>query len=815
MSALLNIRLARSLWRSKIRLFAVVLMVFVGVFAGITFGGYSHNLGGMYDTMQADDNKGANLADLWVDNRSTTWSPDQVNTFCDALELAWISSTVKTSLDSCEGRTITQGTMFHSNDNGQQIINSLWHGIPADANADRVWLPSGNSEGRIAVAADEIVFDAHVIDALNLSLGDIVTIGAGNATADFTLVGIGYHPLHVLMAPEGTVFPPESGQYVVGYLSDTGMAHLTGNVLGTSNTIVLDIEGTPSYDFPNTQEYEGEEIDAIKELIHISLNSTELDARVRDRGQNEPVEVMRQDLEGTKRTTIPFTMMIASIAAITIVLSLQRLVQSHAKEIAVLRTLGVKRSSLMIGYIASPIVIGGIGCALGALFGPYGMNWMLDFYQTLVGVPIIIRTIPISVFLTVISSTMLIVFLSGAFPAWKASRLDPLLVLSGKNKMRVGSNLLRRLTSWMPTTLGLSIRSSVRKPVRLTMTFVAVGISLMLFGSIQMMSAGLQETFVGSLEDDQTWDAQVYIMPDAEGPVLDWADSNSAYYEMIIEMPLGSVTDSEDIDRIFTLVGLDLFKNGMRSISVVEGEVPTANELLIQVMMDEGSMKFLGWNVGEKHTVSINGVQQDVEIVGTSNAELARTMYFLRGDLSEILGVNATSIYLQLPEGIEVDSALGEVSTGVVKRQNLLDGINSLLDQQTKIFQAMMYLGLLFTIVVMFNTMIMNVAERDLELATLRVLGASTRSLGLMLLFENLLIGIIGGIIGVLFAYGGAVGLAASFSSWQFIVPVTIIPSVAWQLMFGVILIAVAMTPFGVWRLRHMDLIEKVKDISQ
>tara|TARA_B110000211_G_C14074963_1_gene551617 strand:- start:478 stop:2850 length:2373 start_codon:yes stop_codon:yes gene_type:complete len=790
-------------------------MVFVGVFAGITFGGYSHNLGGMYDTMQADDNKGANLADLWVDNRSTTWSPDQVNTFCDALELAWISSTVKTSLDSCEGRTITQGTMFHSNDNGQQIINSLWHGIPADANADRVWLPSGNSEGRIAVAANEIVFDAHVIDALNLSLGDIVTIGAGNATADFTLVGIGYHPLHVLMAPEGTVFPPESGQYVVGYLSDTGMAHLTGNVLGTSNTIVLDIEGTPSYDFPNTQEYEGEEIDAIKELIHISLNSTELDARVRDRGQNEPVEVMRQDLEGTKRTTIPFTMMIASIAAITIVLSLQRLVQSQAKEIAVLRTLGVKRSSLMIGYIASPIVIGGIGCALGALFGPYGMNWMLDFYQTLVGVPIIIRTIPISVFLTVISSTMLIVFLSGASPAWKASRLDPLLVLSGKNEMRVGSNLLRRLTSWMPTTLGLSIRSSVRKPVRLTMTFVAVGISLMLFGSIQMMSAGLQETFVGSLEDDQTWDAQVYIMPDAEGPVLDWADSNSAYYEMIIEMPLGSVTDSEDIDRIFTLVGLDLFKNGMRSISVVEGEVPTANELLIQVMMDEGSMKFLGWNLGEKHTVSINGVQQDVEIVGTSNAELARTMYFLRGDLSEILGVNATSIYLQLPEGIEVDSALGEVSTGVVKRQNLLDGINSLLDQQTKIFQAMMYLGLLFTIVVMFNTMIMNVAERDLELATLRVLGASTRSLGLMLLFENLLIGIIGGIVGVLFAYGGAVGLAASFSSWQFIVPVTIIPSVAWQLMFGVILIAVAMTPFGVWRLRHMDLIEKVKDISQ
>jgi len=76
MSSLLNKRLARSLWRTKIRLLAVVLMVSVGVFAGITFGGYSHNVEGMYETLQADDERGANLADLWIDNRSATWSPE-------------------------------------------------------------------------------------------------------------------------------------------------------------------------------------------------------------------------------------------------------------------------------------------------------------------------------------------------------------------------------------------------------------------------------------------------------------------------------------------------------------------------------------------------------------------------------------------------------------------------------------------------------------------------------------------------------------------------------------------------------------------
>ena len=813
MSSLLNKRLARSLWRTKLRLMAVVLMVAVGVFAGITFGGYSHNVEGMYETLHADDEDGANLADLWIDNRSVAWSAEEVSAFCNALEGSWPSNIA--SLDSCEGRSIVQGTLFHANDTGTHIINSLWHGIPADANADKIWMPEGHSEGRVASAADEIVIDAHVVEALDLSLDDTITISAGSASLEFTLVGIGYHPLHVFMAPEGSLFPPEAGQYVVGYVSDSGMARLTNASLGESNILLLDVDGTPSFDLPDTEAYEGGEIDEVKSLVTDALEAAALDGRIRDRGQNEPVEIMRQDLESAKRSSVPFTVMIAAIASITIVLSLQRLVQSQAKEIAVLRTLGVNRSSLMTGYLIAPLVIGAVGCGLGALMGPWGVNGMLDFYEGIVGLPITEREVPPSLYSSIMLPTMLVVFLSGAFPAWKSSRLDPLEVLSGQNQMRVGSNMLRRLTSWMPTTLGLSIRSSVRKPVRLTMTFLAVGISLMLFGSVQMMSAGIEETIVGGLEEQQSWDAQVYIGEGGEAGIIDWAEERGATYESLIEMPLGSVEDADGLDRSFTLVGLNSYESGMRSVRIIEGQQPQPASGPSQVMVDEGAMVFLGWNVGENHIIQVNGAEQEIEVVGVTRGELARTVYFLRADLSDALGVNATSMYLTLPEGVEVDTTLAELSMGVVERQTLIDGMNSLLDQQTQIFQAMMYLGLLFTIAVMFNTMIMNVAERDFELATLRVLGASTRSLGFMLLFESLLIGIIGGLVGVAFAYGGAVGLAASFSTWQFFVAIVIVPSVAYQLMAGVVIIAVAMTPIGIWRLRRMDLVEKVKDLSQ
>ena len=813
MSTLLNKRLARSLWRTKLRLVAVVMMVAVGVFAGITFGGYSHNLDNMYATLHADDEKGANLADLWVDNRSVMWSAEEVNRFCSTLENAWPSTIA--SLDSCEGRSIVQGTMFHTNDTGTHIINSLWHGIPDDANADRVWMPQGHTEGKVASSADDIVIDAHVVEALDLSLGDTVTISSGSASLEFNIVGIGYHPLHVFMAPEGSLFPPEPGQYVVGYLSDSGMARLTGAALGDSNTLLLDVDGTPSFDLPDTETYEGDEIDAVKALVSDALQTSELDGRIRDRGQNEPVEIMRQDLESAKRTSVPFTVMIAAIASITIVLSLQRLVQSQAKEIAVLRTLGVNRTSLMTGYLIAPLVIGAVGCGLGAMVGPWGVDAMLNFYEGIVGLPITERDVPLSLYSSIMFPTMLVVFFSGAFPAWKSSRLDPLEVLSGQNQVRVGSNLLRRLTSWMPTTLGLSIRSSVRKPVRLMMTFLAVGISLMLFGSVQMMSAGLEETIVGGLEEQQSWDAQVYISHGGEDEVIAWAEERGATHELLIEMPLGTVEDAEGLERSFTLVGFDSFEAGMRNVNVIEGEQPQPAGPVSQVMVDEGAMVFLGWSVGERHVVSLNGAEHEVEVVGMTRGELARTMYFLRTDLGEALGVEATSVYLALPEGVEVNTELAEISMGVVERQTLINGMNSLLEQQTQFFQAMMYLGLMFTVAVMFNTMIMNVAERDFELATLRVLGASTRSLGFMLLFESLLIGIIGGLVGVAFAYGGAVGLAASFSSWQFFVAIVVVPSVAYQLMAGVIVIAVAMTPIGIWRLRRMDLVEKVKDLSQ
>ena len=98
---------------------------------------------------------------------------------------------------------------------------------------------------------------------------------------------------------------------------------------------------------------------------------------------------------------------------------------------------------------------------------------------------------------------------------------------------------------------------------------------------------------------------------------------------------------------------------------------------------------------------------------------------------------------------------MADVSQGLTEKQNLLSGIEKLLEQQSQFLGVFIFLGILVAAAVLFNTLVMNLAERDLELSTLRVLGGSTTRLGSM---------IIGRIRGIIHWQHG---LASLHWSWQ------------------------------------------------
>ena len=814
MSLLLFKRLMRSLWRSKLRLFAVVLMVFVSAFAGVTFGGYAASIEPIYDVIYADDENGTNLADIWVDTKTGWWTQAQTKRFCQEVTNDWPNGTP--SIDQCEARFITPATLFLARDEKRERIGGVFHGIPAEAQVDRIWFPTGHSEGRAPSKDDELVLDAHVADVLGVKLAQEVVLSAGNGEKTFRVVGIGFHPNHIYFVPEGAIFPPENGTFVVGYLSDTGLSRLMGEGAAPQNQILLDLDGTPAFDLPDTPMDEGVSIRPLKKHIAATLQRLGMSGRIRDRGEYDAVEFMRQDLEGAKKTSVPFTVMIALIASITLLLSMQRLVQSQAREIAILRTLGVPRRQLMQAYLLAPIFVGAVGCLGGGLCGPFGMNAMLDLYQALIGVPVLSRHVPVSTYVIVTIAVMTVVFLSGVWPAWKCSQLDPLAILGGQNEIRVGSAWLQKSTRWLPAVVGLSLRSSLRRPVRVLMTFLAIGVSLMLFGSIQMMSRGMQEIVVGGLAQDQSWDTQLFVRPGGDEKLMTWADSKNLQAERIIELPIGKIEQESGPARNVTLVGLEHYEstNAMRKVRLGAGAYPQPAKEPLQVLADQGIIVMSGWRIGDVRQVALGEKQVSIQVVGMTQGDLARTLFFHRRDLEQVTGVSASAVLLRMPKNDLMELEVNALSAGLIDRASLLEGMKKLLEQQSQMLRSMMGFGLLLAAIVMFNTLLMNMSERDRELATLRVLGASTWRLGVMLLLEALGIGLVGGIVGVIFAFGGALGLAAAFSTWQFYFPVLLDPNVAIELVVAVIGLALLTTPVGVWRLRRMDLVEKVKEFG-
>ena len=265
----------------------------------------------------------------------------------------------------------------------------------------------------------------------------------------FTVVGIGFQSTHLFFSQEGSLFPAEPGTFATGYLSSSGLERLANLTSGSSNIILIDVLGDPDYDIPSTDENEGTELTSLVSSIDETISNMEDNPTlVYDRSQVFSVEILRADAEGAMKFYVPITGMIAAIAGITIFLSLQRLVQSQSREIAILRTLGIPRYAIMPAYFLMPLAIGVIGGSLGIILAvTLGVPGMLDFYEEILGIPILEAADILPLVIQILSVTILVVMASGVLPAIQASRLQPLEIMRGQHEIRISSRRIQALTS--------------------------------------------------------------------------------------------------------------------------------------------------------------------------------------------------------------------------------------------------------------------------------------------------------------------------------------------------------------------------------
>ena len=784
MNTLLLRRLSRSLMRTKLRILTVVLLITISVYAGIVFSEHSRNADRVYDDFYAE----TNFADLMATSYDIELK-DNLASACTSIEN-----------NGCETSLVLTGQSKTDTD----WIASKFYGIE-QGEVNTLW----NVDGSVTPSQGEIVIDAHFAlnDEINMELGDTIDIIVGEGGVQtFTVIGFANSPLELFYANPDSILPQESS-YVVAYMDAEVLAEISGNEPFARNTLNIDLEGTPAFDLSDTDENEGIQLQAAKDTLTQAMNESDADGYVLDRGQLS-AELLRLDKDSLSKS-IPFILgILLFISGLVIAVSLDRLIRTQSREIAVLRTIGASTSDVMTGYLLVPLVLGVPGVLLGILLGTssIGSGAFTAFYFSFLGIPVVVTHHYTDIIATISLSALFITFLFGIRPAWKAARLQPLDIL-GQGSDKKPNGILTKVTSALPPGIGLGLRSTFRKPARLLATLLALSLAMVILGGNMMFVAGFTGAFSEATDAQENWEYQIAAYPSGLENITTWAEDNTTAFELTLVAQASITGTTKAID----LKGNDVLSeqdDALHRLNLLDGNLPELGQLPIEGILDEGSAELEGYSVGDTISIDFEGEQHSIKIVGIAR-ELSRSIYMHRDDVEPIVGQEANGALLITKDDADIED-IRFSTVSIVEKETMVATFEELIEQQKAVMQSIYVLGALMAIAILFNTLLINLSERDAELATLRVLGASRSRLAIILTVEHMFIGLVGGLAGALASVGFYTGVANVSSTWVFHIPVVIDYAVFSQIIGFVLIAALLTTPVGVYRIGRMNLLEVV-----
>ena len=775
--------------RTKLRVLTVVLLITLSVYAGIVFSEHSRNADKVYDDFYDE----TNFSDLII----TTYeidSRDNLSAICESFEN-----------EACETSLVLSGQANRLVDSANpEWLISTFYGLE-NGSVNSIWA----IEGSIDPGVGEIVIDAHFAQDkdIEMKIGDSIEIIVGEGGSQtLEVVGFANSPLELFYAEPGSILP-QTSTFVVGYLDAEYLANISGNTLDARNTLGIDLKGTPQFDLSDTDENEGEELQVLKDEISSFMTEAETNGTVADRGELS-AELLRLDKEGIENST-PFILgVLLFISGLVIAVSLDRLIRTQAREIAVLRTIGASTKDIMFGYLLIPLVLGIPGVLAGVLLGisSIGSEAFTAFYFSFLGIPVVETHHYSDIILTISFSALGIIFLFGIRPAWKAAKLQPLEIL-GQGTQRTPNKIISSLTSKLPPGIGLGLRSTFRKPARLVVTLLALSLAMVILGGTMMFISGFSGAFNEAVDEQENWEYQIAAYPSNIDNITQWAQNDTLTFELTLTNQATLFDSNKDL----TLKGYDVLSendDAMHRFNLLDGTIPEQGQIVPEVILDEGSAELESYSIGDTLTIDFEGKEHELKVVGIAR-ELTRSIHFHRADLSQIVDAEANGALVVLSdEGNIEDVRFSTIS--IVEKEAMVEGFNELIEQQKNAMQAVYVLGGIMAIAILFNTLLINLSERDSELATLRVLGASRTRLAVILTVEHTFIGLVGGIAGALASIAYYAGMSNAFSTWAFHIPVIINTAVFLQIIGFVLVAALLTTPVGILRIGRMNLLEVV-----
>jgi putative ABC transport system permease protein len=420
-------------------------------------------------------------------------------------------------------------------------------------------------------------------------------------------------------------------------------------------------------------------------------------------------------------------------------------------------------------YLGYGMVIGGVGAIAGVGLGFAVSIFITVVYASFLHVPFISIGANSGVVAIGFVAGLFASLIAAAVPAWAAASIRPAEAMRPPRPPTGRRTILETLLpplARLPTPIKLALRNVYRVPRRTLFTAfgMAAGVALIL------VAASLLDSYNSAVNMQfkriQNYDARVNFTSAFPISVVDDAAALNgvAAAEGIAEVPVE--LSSGRRSHVTLLQGLPgngdllrMYSAGGRRLGLGEG-----------ILITGPLADLLGVSKGSLLTVrplSIGAPARELRVDDIAQQPLGDVTFARLDTAQAILGGGdvGTALLLSFRDGLTptLQSELYGLpgAANVELTSDLQRYVNQLNDLFLVFVAVMLGFGVALGFAIIFNTITINVVERQRELATMRTFGTGIGRLASMLTVENVLMGLLGVALGMPIGYG----LAQYFSS--------------------------------------------------
>lgn len=527
-----------------------------------------------------------------------------------------------------------------------------------------------------------------------------------------------------------------------------------------------------------------------------------------------------EEIKGLRSTSGVVPPIFLGVAAFLLYIVINRMVQAEREQIGLLKAFGYSGLEVSLHYLKLVLVIAVLGAVLGSLGGMWSGHALARVYQIYYKFPFLVFSVDPRSFVTGFAVSILTASAGSLFVLRGVFRLTPAVAMRppAPPDYSRSFDLAARLKRWLDQPSRMVVRRLTRYPGRMIGAVIGIATGLALSVASLTLMAGF----------DETLDLSFNVMSRGELSVsFTGKQTDKALLELARLPGVEHVEPSRAVSTVF--------RNGTYSYrGAIEGrpEFPVLNRVIDTdeapismrregVILSKPLADLLHLSPGDTLIAEIKEGRRPVlhlPVIGVAETLMGAPAFMEIGALSRVLNEpgQVTGAALTIDEA-QLDGLIARLKAmpqiaGVTLKSDMREALVRIMNEGPGAVRfVMLAVAAIITFGIVYNSARIAFAERERDLASLRVMGFSRGEAAFVLLGELAVVTLAALPLGVGLGYGLTYLTVKGFSTDIYQIPVTYSPE-SFGLAMVAVLVAAALSGWLVKReLDRVDLVAALK----